>query len=255
MTAYFSVKGFEKHQHYKDRNPPWIKLYNDVLDDYEFGALPDASKAHLVAIWLLASRYKNRIPLDAKWIERRINANESVDLNVLASAGFIIVEQGCSETLADRKQDACLETETETETEKISSNAPRVDASPSRKKKASRKKAREYDGEFLAWWDRYPKREAKGDAFDAYWAMRDGGHSAEALLAGADWAADKYADTEERFIPLPATFLRGERFLAAAEGADGRGPPVPPKGLTTDQLIDWWSDYGKRDGSPARSDH
>src|SRR5687768_18068275 len=47
---------FESFQHYKDRAPPWIKLYNELLDDYEFGQLPDASKMHLVAIWLLASR-------------------------------------------------------------------------------------------------------------------------------------------------------------------------------------------------------
>jgi DNA-binding NarL/FixJ family response regulator len=33
----YSVKNFERFQHYKDRSPPWIKLYNELLDDYEFG--------------------------------------------------------------------------------------------------------------------------------------------------------------------------------------------------------------------------
>ncbi len=63
----FSVKNFERFQHYKDRSPPWIKLYNELLDDYGFGRLPDASKMHLVAIWLLASRNDNKIPHDAEW--------------------------------------------------------------------------------------------------------------------------------------------------------------------------------------------
>ena len=36
-------------QHYKDRSAPWIKLYNELLDDYRFAVLPDASKWHLVA--------------------------------------------------------------------------------------------------------------------------------------------------------------------------------------------------------------
>ena len=51
---YLRVKNWEKFQHYKDRTPPWIKLYRDLLNDYEFSCLQDASKAHLMLIWLLA---------------------------------------------------------------------------------------------------------------------------------------------------------------------------------------------------------
>lgn len=114
---HFSVKDFERFQHYKDRSPPWIKLYNELLDDYEFGLLPDASKMHLIAIWLLASRYSNKIPADAEWISKRINATEPVDLEALADAGFILMDQGCSKTLAERKQSAMPEREGEAETE------------------------------------------------------------------------------------------------------------------------------------------
>ena len=89
----FRVKNFEKFQHYKDRSPPWIKLYNELLDDYEFGLLQDASKMHLIAIWLLASRSDNKIPYDSAWVERRINATEHVDLELLAERGFIIIDQ------------------------------------------------------------------------------------------------------------------------------------------------------------------
>jgi len=32
---FLAVKNFERFQHYKDRNPPWIKLHAAVLDDYE----------------------------------------------------------------------------------------------------------------------------------------------------------------------------------------------------------------------------
>lgn len=112
----FSVKNFERFQHYKDRAPPWIKLYNELLDDYDFGALPDASKMHLIAIWLLASRSNNKIPHDPEWIARRINATAKVDLAVLERYGFIVInqevqntEQVASEVLADCKQNACLE--------------------------------------------------------------------------------------------------------------------------------------------------
>jgi hypothetical protein len=89
----FHVKNFDHFQHYKDRSPPWIKLYNELLDDYEFGLLQDASKMHLIAIWLLASRSANKIPYDSEWISRRINATEPVDLGALADRGFIILDQ------------------------------------------------------------------------------------------------------------------------------------------------------------------
>jgi len=137
----FRVKNFEKFQHYKDRNPPWIKLYNDVLDDYAYASLPDASKYHLSAIWLLASRSNNSLPFDPQWIANRINAKSPVDLEILVQAGFIVLEQAlqtpeqvASKTLHTPEQSARPETETETETEtegegRARTSAPRPKAS------------------------------------------------------------------------------------------------------------------------------
>jgi hypothetical protein len=85
----FSVKNFDRFQHYKDRSPPWIKLYNELLENYEFGALPDAVKGQLICIWLLASRMDNKLPLDAKWLANKINATDPIDLDLLLETGFI----------------------------------------------------------------------------------------------------------------------------------------------------------------------
>lgn len=117
MTKFITIKNFEKFQHYKDRNPPWIKLYNDLLDDYNFARLQDASKLHLILLWLLASRSDNRIPADEKWIAARINATSKVNLQELISNGFISVIEDDSDLLADSQQSACLEREGETETD------------------------------------------------------------------------------------------------------------------------------------------
>lgn len=124
---FLQVKNFEKFQHYKDRNPPWIKLYNELLDDYEFSCLQDASKLHLLMIWLLASRTNNKIVADERWIANKINATEKVNLDDLVKSGFVeiiyenqelrLMGQDDSAMLAGCKQSACLETETETETE------------------------------------------------------------------------------------------------------------------------------------------
>lgn len=109
------VPNLEKWQHYKDRCPPWIKLHRDVLNDYKFSQLQDASKAHLLAIWLLASQLDNKIPFDARWISNRINATEEVDINRLINTGFLHIHDRDSEALASCKQGAVTETETETD--------------------------------------------------------------------------------------------------------------------------------------------
>jgi hypothetical protein len=119
---FLRVKNLEKHQHYKDRRPPWIKLHSEVLDDYAFSCLQDASKAHLMLLWVLASRLENRIPYDVEWITRQIGAASPVDVEELISQGFIAVFEDASVTLAPRKQSAMPETETETETEKRKKN-------------------------------------------------------------------------------------------------------------------------------------
>jgi hypothetical protein len=115
---FVQVKNWEKFQHYKKRNPPWIRLYNEILDDYTFGRLPDASKWHAVGLWLLASRFDNKIPADPEWIRQRIGATDPVDLPILLSAGFLVPYDDASDTLASRKQDAKPEGEGEGETER-----------------------------------------------------------------------------------------------------------------------------------------
>lgn len=119
---YIQVKNWDNFQHYKDRTPPWIKLYNHLLDDFDFSCLPDASKAHLLSIWLLASRTNNKIPNNARWIGNKINATEEVNLNILIESGFIELissknneiqtsEQDASKMIQTSEQDACLERE------------------------------------------------------------------------------------------------------------------------------------------------
>lgn len=89
MTGFFSVTNYDQQQHYKDRGPTWIKLYNRLLDDYGFAQLPDAAKWHLIGIQLLASRHANRIPADPAWLARQLGACDAIDLAVLERSGFI----------------------------------------------------------------------------------------------------------------------------------------------------------------------
>ena len=91
---YFRVKDLEMFQFYKDTRPPWIKLYEIAVNSYAFTSLPDASKAHLIQIWLQANRSNNSVPFDAGWLKIRLSATEDVDLDGLVEGGFIeIIEE------------------------------------------------------------------------------------------------------------------------------------------------------------------
>lgn len=63
MARYLSVKTWERFQHYKDRDPPWIKLYRDTLTSECWVLGTDLSRLMQIASTLLAARYSNRIPL------------------------------------------------------------------------------------------------------------------------------------------------------------------------------------------------
>jgi len=91
MSKILKVRGWENFQHYKDRNPPWIKLHNELLDNYDFECLPDASKAHLICIWMLASRTENEIKFNENWIKKKIGATEKIDFKALIDGGFITI--------------------------------------------------------------------------------------------------------------------------------------------------------------------
>ena len=89
MNKYFRITNWERFQQYKDRDPKWIKVYRDLVDNYEWTHLPDNQKAHLLGLWLLAAKLDNKIPADEKWIGVRIGATSKINLKSLESSGFI----------------------------------------------------------------------------------------------------------------------------------------------------------------------
>ena len=105
---YLAIKNWDDYQHYKTRNPPWIKAYASMLDDYDIGGLPDACKAHLFLIMLLASRCENRIPYDANWIKFSIQATDDIDIERILETGILVKKQRRKKkkVLAQRKHDA-----------------------------------------------------------------------------------------------------------------------------------------------------
>lgn len=161
MESYITVPSLERWQHYKDRCPPWIKLHRDLLNDYKFSCLQDASKAHLLAIWLLASQMDNKIPNDSCWIEKKINATQPLDLEYLITCGFLDVLLNDSKALADCKQYADGETETEAEAETKAVCPHQKNTTKNGKNTTKDEKRSSYSEEFEAFWKEYPNKKGK----------------------------------------------------------------------------------------------
>ncbi len=116
------TKNWAEFQHYKDRNPPWIKLHKELLDDRHYQSLPLASRALAPMLWLLASETKDgSFDADPEELAFRLRTNVkdiTNGLKPLIDKGFFIVVQDASSVLADCVQVAVPETEGEAETEK-----------------------------------------------------------------------------------------------------------------------------------------
>lgn len=54
------IKNWEEFQHFKDRNPPWIKLYKTLLERRDIAMISDCNFRVLIGLWLLASEDDTR---------------------------------------------------------------------------------------------------------------------------------------------------------------------------------------------------
>jgi hypothetical protein len=112
-------KNWRDFQHYKDRNPPWIRLHKTLLDNFEFQRLPVASRALAPMLWLLASdSLTGSIDADPQKLAFRLRMSEAElieALKPLIDNGFFSADEDASGALAERLRDAVPETEAETE--------------------------------------------------------------------------------------------------------------------------------------------
>jgi hypothetical protein len=110
------IKNWNKFQHFKDRKPPWVKLYRDLLDDIEWHELDAQASKVLVMCWLIASEEDGHIP-PTKTLAFRLRMSEKQTIDCLNKLSHWL-EQDDINAISEQYQDDGLETETETETYK-----------------------------------------------------------------------------------------------------------------------------------------
>jgi hypothetical protein len=110
------IRNWSKFQHFKDRKPPWVKLYRDVLDDMEWYELDPLASKVLVMCWLIASEDEGRLP-NTKTLAFRLRMTEKQTLDCLNKLSHWL-EQDDIDLISEQYQTDSLETERETETKK-----------------------------------------------------------------------------------------------------------------------------------------
>jgi len=110
------IRNWSKFQHFKDRKPPWVKLYRDVLDDMEWYELDPLASKVLVMCWLIASEDEGRLP-NTKTLAFRLRMTEKQTLDCLNKLSHWL-EQDDIDLISEQYQTDSLETEIETETKK-----------------------------------------------------------------------------------------------------------------------------------------
>lgn len=101
MPQFIRVLNFEKFQHYRDRKPPWIKLYRDILDDERFFDLTDGERYQLFGLFILASQHDNLIPNKPEWLKHQLRCQKVIPLQRLIDTCWVeLMEQNASGLLA-----------------------------------------------------------------------------------------------------------------------------------------------------------
>jgi hypothetical protein len=201
-------KNWKEFQHYKDRNPTWIKLHKKLLDDFKFQRLPLASRALAPMLWLLASEHEDGVfDANPELIAFRIRANtEEVEaaLSPLIGKGFFSVVQFDSAPLAEAERVAIPETY------KAEKETPISSASPPRRPKTD---PEETDG-FKRFWDAWPKSPRKVDRFKCFeqWRKDKLEGRADEVVAHVQVSRTS-KQWLDKFEPAPLKYLKNRRYM------------------------------------------
>lgn len=108
----YRIKDWSKFQHFKDRNPPWVKLYRDILDDPDWHELDGESAKILTMLWLIASEdetHTGTLPDDRK-LSFRLRIKESQLKQTLNKLSHWLIQDDIS-LISEQYQNDAPETE------------------------------------------------------------------------------------------------------------------------------------------------
>ena len=190
---HFRITNWADYQHYRDRNPPWIKLHRHLVTSEMWVICDDASRVLAIACMMIAADFDGCVPADPVYVMRRCYLHQMPDFRPLVDSGFL---EDASGLLACCKRDAISETEKSRE-EQRQTLARKIRASVSR------------DQAFDRFWDSYPKKKSKAAALRAWKKLKPDAELCSRIETAVSHAKES-ADWRKEggtYIPYPATWL------------------------------------------------
>lgn len=225
-TRTISVTSWSQFQHYKDRDPPWIKLYRDTLTSEVWVLGTDTSRLVQIASTLLAARYKNAIPLNFE-LWQRVAHLACTEAQFLSALDHLIKHRFVSIQVVESVDSGLLATcatQDEGPVLRVRAEQSRAEGEQSGARGVLPEAERERMDEFAAWRRAYhPAWPFSGPQWQEgereYWNLRGTGEPAATLLEAAIADVRKRAVTGDR-PHNPGNFLKGGHW---------RGPFDIPK--------------------------
>lgn len=205
----YRVKNWDHFQHYRDRNPPWIKLHYELLSSSDWVMLDDASRVLAIACMLIASRNKGEIDGSESgltYLKRVAYLNKPPNLKALILCGFLVPASGLQADASTMQADAISEAYKERHIKK-----------------------EETDNSFSLFWKTYPNKKEKGDAEKAWKSLRPNQELQQVILSAIEAAklSHKWREEGGKFIPYPAKWLRRKRWEDEVSSPDNDFFPFP----------------------------
>lgn len=217
--AQLKVKNWEQFQHYKDRNPPWIKLHFALLASEDWVTLDDASKLLAIVCMLIASRNNGMVPNNPAYLKRVAYIDRLPKLKPLIDSGFLVETQAdASALLADDSSlqaSACPETYSTEIDKKDSSSSRPLAATVSDASLLKKAIEKEFSESF---WPAYPRKVEKKEALKAFLKARSA-TPLDTIMAGLRIYALDVAGSQQQFIRHASTWLNSESWTNGT-GAD-----------------------------------
>lgn len=218
MPTRYAIKNWKKFQHFKDRRPPWIKLYRDILEDPDWHQLDDKASKVLVMLWILASEdeeQKGQLPCLRKIAFRlrmpekplesiMISLRHWIDI-IPISNGYQVDTPEAEREAEDLKKDL-LEREREAKGETtFCSNSENLNGV---------EVITELEFQFTQFWKAYPKKQGKGLCWK-WWKKHKPSHELlQKMLTTIKLfsQSDKWVEKGGQYVPMPSTWLNQERW-------------------------------------------
>jgi hypothetical protein len=184
------IKDWNRFQHFRDRRPPWVKLYRDILDDIEWFELPGECAKSLVMMWLIASENDGCLP-SIKELAFRLRKNKSETIQIVTKLSHWL-EYDDIDLISECHQVDIPERETEAEAE-------------------SERETEHCANGFNEFWFRYPKKVGK-DAAKKAWQKKK--PRIDDVMFALSWQinSDQWSKSDGQFIPNPATYINQGRW-------------------------------------------